>query len=358
MSRAPKPLAIPAGGFREIAILRLSSLGDVVLTLPVVHALRAAFPDARIHYWVKEEYAEALSGDPAIDHVRMLERDGRRLEDLVSMSAELEACDLIVDLHASSRTRVLTFRQGAPVLRVRNQRLLRSRWVHARWTGPPPADPVVERYARTLAPLGIEAAEAPRLTVGPEVERWAADWCAARGAAPRVGFCPAAQHATKRWPEEHWLSLLELQLARGRRVVAFSLPREREQFPRLLSAIESQSSAGWCSEKLQRQAALMSRLDAVVCGDTGLMHVAAARGTRVVAMFGSTSPALGFAPAGGGHIVLCRNEPCQPCTLHGRERCPLGHFHCMKKLLPGEVEAAVEDVLAGAPAGAGGPVSN
>jgi len=73
---------VPAGGFRSIAVLRLSSLGDVVLTLPVVRALRAAWPQARLHYWVKEEFAELLRFEPAIDHVRVLERDARALEDL------------------------------------------------------------------------------------------------------------------------------------------------------------------------------------------------------------------------------------------------------------------------------------
>ena len=84
---------------------------------------------------------------------------------------------------------------------------------------------------------------------------------------------------------------------------------------------------------------------AVVTGDTGLMHVAAARGIRVVAMFGSTSPVLGFAPAGEGHQVLCREEPCQPCTIHGREACPKGHFRCMRELKPAEVEAALATLL-------------
>ena len=64
-------------------------------------------------------------------------------------------------------------------------------------------------------------------------------------------------------------------------------------------------------------------------------------------MFGSTAPELGFAPAGEGHVVLCRHEPCQPCTLHGRPECPQGHFRCMKELLPQTVIEAVEKVLVG-----------
>ena len=212
MARARR-LAVPEGGFREIAVLRLSSLGDIVLTLPVVHALRAAFPDARLHFWVKEEFADLVRFDPAIDHVRVLERDARALEDLVSMSAELEPCDLIVDLHGSSRSRLLTFRQRAPVLRGPSYRLARLRWVKARWTKPAPIPDALERYAEALAPLALAATAAPRVSCGADAEAWAAgvmrEWSPA--SAP-VALCPGARHATKRWPEERWCEL-DTQLA-------------------------------------------------------------------------------------------------------------------------------------------------
>ncbi len=351
--RAPKPVAVPGGGFRDIAVLRLSSLGDVILTLPVVQALRAAFPSARITYWIKEEFADAVRFDPALSHVRVLERDARRLEDLVSMSAELEACDLIVDLHANARTRLLAFRQRAPVLRVRTHRIARARWVHARWSAPPRLPGALARYASALAPIGLEAADVPRVAAGEEAEAWADAQLSAWGwgEAPLV-LCPAAQHATKRWPERHWLALDEALAAAGRARLYFSLARERASFPALAARIEREPRARWISEPLPRIAALMSRGAAAVAGDTGLMHLAAARGLRVVALFGSTSPVLGFAPAGEGHVVLCRDEPCQPCTLHGRETCPLGHFRCMIGIEPGAVLAALETIATRA-AGAG-----
>jgi len=76
------------------------------------------------------------------------------------------------------------------------------------------------------------------------------------------------------------------------------------------------------------------------------MHLASARGTRVVSLFGSTSPVLGFAPLGEGNAVLCRNLSCQPCTIHGRERCPKGHFSCMTSIQADEVFELVRERLA------------
>ena len=133
MASRARSLAIPAQGFRNVAVIRLSSLGDVILALPVVHALSRRFPDARLTFWVKEEFRDVVRFDPAVHHVRALEHDARRLEDLVSMSSELEDADLIVDLHGNPRTRVLTFRQKAPVLRAPSYRLARAALIHARW---------------------------------------------------------------------------------------------------------------------------------------------------------------------------------------------------------------------------------
>ena len=330
----------PAGGFRRIDVLRLSSLGDVVLTLPVVQALGRAFPAARLVYWVKQEYADLVRFDPAVSHVRILERDARRLEDVVAMGAELEDSDLIVDLHGNLRTRVLTFRQRAPVLRARSDRLRRARWVHARWSRPAPG-PTLERYAATLAPLGIPVPAAPRQCAGEEAEAWAECWMEAwKPDRPPLAICPWARHFTKRWPEERWLSLHERLVGAGEWLLYFSLEAERRELPSLAERVARDARARWCTEPLPRMAALLGRCRGAVCCDSGLMHLAAARGIKVVALFGSTAPELGFAPAGTGHVVLCRHELCQPCTLHGRRACPKRHFRCMLEIQPEEVAGA------------------
>ena len=348
MSPADGTVTIPPGGFRRIAVLRLSSLGDVVLTLPVVHALRAAYPDAVIDYWVKEEFAPLLAHDPAITHVRELERDARRIEDLVSMSAELEAHDLIVDLHASARTRLLTFRQKARVLRVDSRRVERARWIHARWSSPAPLPHVTERYAATLAPIGVQVSGVPRVAVGAEAESWARDErerLAPGGAC--VALAPGAQHATKCWPEERWCELESRLAAMGVGRILLSSPAERRGLTRLDAQVAAGHGATWYTGALERAAALLGEVRVAVTHDSGLMHLAAARGREVVALFGSTSPVLGFRPVGEAHTVICRDLPCQPCTLHGRESCPLGHFRCMTTIPVDEVFAAVRARLSG-----------
>jgi len=328
--------------FRRIAVLRLSSLGDVILTLPVVRALARELPDAHLTYWTKEEYQDVVRFEPSIAHVRVLEKDARSIEHLVSMAAELEDCDLIVDLHRNLRTRVLCFRQKATLLRAPSYRLWRERWVRARWTRPAPLPHALERYAAALRPLGIRVEEVPRVEAGEEAEAWAASWLADWSPpAPPLALCPGAAHFTKRWPESHWLQLHEHLRHAGRSLIYFSVAGERTALPILAQRVESDPGARWCLEPLPRMAALLSRCAAAVACDSGLMHLAASRGVPVVAMFGSTAPELGFAPAGEGHRILCRHEPCQPCTVHGRPVCPKRHFNCMVKLTPEEVAKAV-----------------
>jgi heptosyltransferase-2 len=345
MSRRRVP--VPAGGFRRIAVLRLSSLGDVILALPVVRALHEAYPEARIDVWVKEEYQDVVRGASGVHHVRALERDARRLEDLVSMSAELEDCDLIVDLHGNARTRLLTFRQRAPVLRAPSYRMRRWRWVRARWTRPAPTPHALERYAQALQPIGLTVSGTPAVVVDEAAERWGRDFEASwPSPGPRpVALAPGARHWTKRWPEEHWLALHAALAEQGHRQVVLATREDRARFPALAGQVESTAGSRWVEEPLARVAALLPYCAAAVTGDSGLMHLAAARGLRVVAMFGSTAPELGFAPAGEGHAVLCRHEPCQPCTLHGLDRCPKTHFRCMRQLRAETVEAAVRERL-------------
>ncbi len=183
---------------------------------------------------------------------------------------------------------------------------------------------------------------APRVAIDPRADAWAATWLGDWTADGPLALCPGAAHPTKRWPERHWLALHDALRARGVPLLYLSPVRERHDIPALARRVEEDPLARWASEPLARVAALLGRARGAVTGDTGLMHLAAACGRRVVAMFGSTAPELGFAPAGDGHVVLCRHERCQPCTLHGRERCPLKHFRCMERLQPDAVIQGLE----------------
>ena len=175
------------------------------------------------------------------------------------------------------------------------------------------------------------------MSAGPAAEAWARAERERLGVGPLVALCPGARHATKRWPEERWCALDRRLADAGWGRLVVSTRAEQLALPQLAARIAAEARARWIVEPLERVAALLGECAAAVTHDSGLMHLAAARGKRVVALFGSTSPVLGFAPLGEGHAVICRELSCQPCSVHGRERCPRGHFRCMRSIEPEEV---------------------
>ena len=237
-------VAVPDGGFRNIAVLRLSSLGDVVLTLPVVHALHAAWPDARIHDWVMEEYADVLRADPAIAHVRALERDASRLEDLVSMSAELEDCDLIVDLHASVRT--ACSRSGRRAVAARAQPAAAARALGARALDGAGAAAARDRATPRRWRRSGSRPRPSRVTVAQAAEDWARAQLTSLGAAGAPSWRCARVPGTRPSAGRRSAGALDELLARdGRARIVLSTAAEQRAPPaRGASRATTSGSAG------------------------------------------------------------------------------------------------------------------
>jgi ADP-heptose:LPS heptosyltransferase len=208
------------------------------------------------------------------------------------------------------------------------------------------------RFHDAAARLGAAPPEPPRLRLPEAVERDAEQFLREWGAEETgalVAIAPAAAWPTKEWPERRTLALAEHLLADGHRVLFVSTAAERARLTALDRCVAAEQRAAWCSSDLLRIGALLGRADAAVTADSGLMHLAAAAGTPVLALFGSTVPELGFAPAGAGHRVLGRELPCRPCAVHGRRRCPLGHFACLRELEQHVVRRELAAMLAALP---------
>jgi heptosyltransferase II len=341
-----------------VLLVRLGSLGDVVLAGAAGQALHAARPDLPITFLVKAEYAGVVRGQPWAAAVWTLAPGEERAPGGVrAIRRRIHEAnfDAVVDLQTSPRSRALL--SGHPrVLAWRAARWARRRWVSLRWTAPAPVRPEWLRFVDALAPLGVDAGAAapPRLVVDPAARERAAAFSAGWAGGPIVLLAPGARWATKRWPEESWLELAGGIAVRGLRVLLAGDAADRETVPRLAAWAAGEARARWFEGPLEDLAAVAALAGGAVTNDSGLMHLAAAVGVPVVALFGSTHPALGFAPAGTGHLVLCANLACQPCTLHGLARCPLGHHRCMRDLTPGLVLAALAQRIPEAGRGPGG----
>jgi lipopolysaccharide heptosyltransferase II len=340
-------------------IVRLSSVGDVVLSSLLIRALHSRFPQCQIEYLVKEEYADLVRYNPHVAKTIIFPSHGsladlRRLRNSVRRSGY----DLLIDIHDSLRSRVLCL--GARrVVRIRKRKLARFALVHFKWDiyryfGGSPS--VALRYCEPLAPMGVEDDEAGlELYVPEDAQIRAHHVLQTHGIAEGqnvLGICASARHATKMWPPERFAeTACLLGTSHAMTVILFGDNRERTRCEAIAEEIHRHSPgipvavlAGKLS--LLETAAAMDACTLVITNDSGLMHIAAARKRKVVAVFGSTVRQFGFMPFGTeSRIVENAELRCRPCTHIGREQCPKGHFRCMNDVTVHQVVIEADTLL-------------
>ncbi|HSH69613.1 MAG TPA: glycosyltransferase family 9 protein [Deferrisomatales bacterium] len=333
-------------------LVRFSSLGDVVLATAAVEALREALPGAHVDILTKPELRPVFAGNPGI--AGLLEWDPADGLGSLARAVRRGEYDWIVDLHANLRTRLLRALVPGPRWSVYAKGVLRRRLaVWFRKPGLLAGQPhVVDRYLAALAPLGVSGQRRlPKLHVDPCArEAIRGRLVSADGSAenPLIGLAPGARWATKAWPRKNWVALAR-RLGEGGRcgLVLVGGHGESGLCGDILreAGVAGVNLAGRAS--IQETAAALECCKVLVTNDSAPMHLAAAVGTRVVALFGPTVQGLGFYPLGVDDVVLESAEACRPCSLHGGARCPRGHHRCLEGLEPGAVVGALGRALGG-----------
>ncbi len=326
-------------------LIRLGSLGDVVLATAAAEAARERWGPGAVDVLVKAAWAPLWEGHPAVRRVWVWPASERGPRGVRAWARRLRGEGYVetFDLQASPRTRVLTRLAGlVRVRRPRRRHLRRRLLVHLHRGGPEPGFSVLRTFTAAVDP-GSEAL--PALHPGPGARERARERVPEAG--ERVGLVPGARHATKRWPVERFVEVGRALAAAGRGPVpVFFGPGSDPEENALLAAWTRlwPGEEGWFPVRapVLEAAAVLERLAAVAVNDTGLMHVAAAMGVPVVALFGPTVRSFGFAPAGPDHRVLeVDSLSCRPCSLHGGPHCPKGHFRCMLDISPDRVVRAL-----------------
>ncbi|MGB2958433.1 MAG: lipopolysaccharide heptosyltransferase II [Bacteroidota bacterium] len=345
--------------YTKTLIVRFSSVGDVVLSSLLVRVFRRRFPHAQIDYLVKAEFAGLVRVNPNISRVIELPA-GATFSDLRNIRKRILASgyDLIVDIHDSLRSRYVSL--GARrVVRIRKRKLARFLLVRLKWNvyasfGGAPG--VAERYLEPVRPLGVtNDGEGLEVFLEDRDHEKAETILRVSKVSPEaaiIGIAPSARHANKQWPGERFAETA-LTLLRDPKATCILLgsAEERERCTAIMQRVISAAPdariinvAG--SLSLTEAAALMDRCSLVISNDSGLMHIAAARKRKVVALFGPTVRQFGFFPYGTDSIVLERNGlACRPCTHIGRSSCPKRHFRCLEDIEPDHVVKSVEQFL-------------
>lgn len=304
---------------RNILVIDFGQLGDVVLSLPALRAIRGRFPHARITVAVGKPGGEIvkLSGfaDDVLEVDRVALRDGVKLVSIgkiFKFVAEVRKAkyDFVIDLHSLSETNLLGFLSGAP-RRLYARRPGRSLDYLANFEPPPPREAkhahAVDRYLDVIKPLGIE--NPPRLPVLRTAT--AADQSVeailkkekANSGTLLVGLFPGAGHESRRWPLEHFAEVAD-HLIRNEdvRVIVFAGPEERPLVPQMRTMFPAKTIF-FDRLSIPQLLSAQARLTLFVSNDTGPAHTAAAVGTPVVFIMNRPTP-NNFTPVGDHHRLV------------------------------------------------------
>ena len=345
----------PAPQARRVLIMQTSFLGDALLTLPLARRVKEVIPGARLSVLTRPETAAVFKACPAVDEVLLDDKHGahRGLKGLLAAGRTLKAggFDLALVPHRSLRTAIAAWLSGIP-RRIGFAASAGAALFHE--TVPFPwGAPEAERNLALLLPL------APGLKAGPGDSLYLADDAAVPEALRRrladdgvrdgdvlVGIHPGSVWPTKRWLPERFSALAgRLTRESGAKVILLGGPGDRELNGRV-ARDAGVPVLDWTGKTtLPELITLTARLDLLVTNDSGPMHVAAAHGVPVLALFGPTTRELGFFPYGEGHRVLEADLRCRPCGLHGSRECPEGHFLCMRLITVEAAFRAAQDLL-------------
>jgi heptosyltransferase-3 len=336
---------------QKILVIKLRYIGDVLLATPVLRALRERFPDAHLAVAVNRGTEDVLKWNPDLNEVLVVERSGLAAQFQFLQEIRQRGFDCVIDLTDGDRSAVLARCSGAPVRIGLNEE---HRWRGLLYTTVVQARPDVrhrlDRDLETVRPLGIQPKAGPLiLQTSPQDDEDAArlleEMTGDRnpgGAKRLVMLQPGARYWFKAWPAERFAELAgRLAEKYGCRVLIGGDARERD----LAEAIRANARAAAVSLAgrltLRQYAAVLKRCALFVGNDNGPMHMAAALGVPLVALFGPSNPAE-WGPRGARTEVLYRGLDCRRCF---HPTCTRGEESCMRQITVDEVFAAASKLL-------------
>ncbi|MFM6934945.1 MAG: glycosyltransferase family 9 protein [Flavobacteriales bacterium] len=314
----------------KILIIRFSSIGDIVLTFPVITAIKSANPQAEIHYATKATFEGLLQGSKEIDQVHLL---GSSFNDF-KQEIKAQSFDFIIDLHHNLRSRRLTFGLSGKLARF--NKLNRKKWLLTRfkWNTLPNLH-IVERYLDTLKVLGIpyDHSPSPAFFI-PKNEEVQLDNKFPALQSNFVALVIGAQFNTKKLPKEKWLELIQ-QVNEPMIILGGKMDQEMADW--LMQRASNKTLISACGElTILQSASVVSQAKTVITHDTGMMHIAACFEVQILSIWGSTTPDFGMSPyrlksSNLDHVFQVNGLKCRPCSKIGFQTCPKGHFNCMQQ---------------------------
>lgn len=311
----------------RVLVIRFSSIGDIVLTTPVVRCLKLQYPDIEIHYLTKPAFLSILEHNSYITKVHLLDK---KLA-ITIKALQKEQFDLVIDLHNNLRSFFIKLSLGKRSYSFAKLNL--AKWFMTSWKyNILPETHIVDRYLKTIESLGIKNDGKGLDYFIPQDEQ--VDTVVLWGIQPQTytSLVIGAAHATKRMPLEQ---IQQLAIKIKGPIVLLGGPSD-QIIGEVIAAVDSKKIINACGNfSLNQSASIINQSRVVVTHDTGLMHIAAALQKKIASIWGNTIPSFGMYPYYGNNIVPnfmaeVADLSCRPCSKIGFSECPKKHFNCMK----------------------------
>lgn len=325
----------------KILIIRFSSIGDIVLTTPVIRCLKKQLPGVEVHYLTKASYKAVLEANPYIDKLHFLQ------DDLQAVIPQLQAEDFayVIDLHHNLRTMRVKKALGRQSFSFNKLNIQKFILTTIKLNVMPDVH-IVDRYINTLQSLGVKNDGRGLDYFIPEKDKVKESDIPAGHLAGYIGVVIGAAHNTKKLPLH---KLKELCAAIDHPIILLGGKEDREIGEQIASVDPSKIYNSCGKFNINESADLVRRAKLIITHDTGLMHIASAFKKPIISIWGNTVPSFGMYPYFGAlpadtpkdklpyDIMEVKPLYCRPCSKIGYNKCPLGHFKCMEKISMQEV---------------------
>ena len=332
-----------AVSFNKILVIQTAFIGDAILTLPLIQALKLNYPKSSIDVIVVPRTTEIFTNHPAISKIIQYDKRGgdRGLKGLLQLRNKLNAqnYDLVIVPHRSLRSALLAWLLR-PKISIGFDRSA-GRWLFKKIIRYDSSIHEIERNLSLLGPLKLPtvANVLPRLYPSNQDMHIIDSILIEYGLNQYkniLALAPSTIWNTKRWPADRFAAVCKQIVSENIAIVLIGGKEDDglcKEIMRIAQAKNVFTVAGKLS--LLQSAELIRRCKVLISNDSAPMHIAVAIGTPVVAIFGATIPQYGFAPRGPHDVVVETNGlKCRPCSIHGGNICPIKTFECMLSITP------------------------
>ena len=323
----------------KILVIRLSSIGDIILTTPVLKAFKEKYPEAVIDFLVLDKFKDSIEGVPFVDNVILFNKernDGLRNMEKFGKELKKNGYDYIFDLHSKIRSKVISKNIGVKTFTYRKRSWWKTLLVKMKLIKYKVDNTIVKNYFGAFKDFDLEYEGEDIYFAFSEKDEIYKEY------EGLPVMAPGASKNTKKWTKEGFGELANLIYEKsGKKTVLIGGKEDIE----LCSEIDKISGGHTINmaEKLslKQSGALLSKALFLVTNDSGPFHIARGVKCKTFVIFGPTSPKM--FDFGSNTILIDKNIKCSPCSLHGDKECPKGHFDCMKQITGKEVFDTIEN---------------